>query len=66
MVSDAEIRELVVLRLEAMPENFKLSMGSAGQFDKQELIERVKSGDEVGKKVIQIQLNYLRSLKKGL
>jgi len=66
MVSEAEIRELIVLRLQAMPENFKVSIGGSGEFDKHELIERVKKGDEVGKKIIEIQLNYLRSLKKGL
>lgn len=66
MVSEAEIKELVILRLETMPEHFKLSMGGSGEFDKHELIERVKKGDEIGKKIVKIQLNYLRSLKKGL
>ncbi len=66
MISEAEIRELIVLRLQAMPENFKVSIGGSGEFDKHELIERVKKGDEVGKKIVEIQLNYLRSLKNGL
>ena len=65
MVSEAEIKELVILRLETMPENFKLSIGGAGEFDKHQLIERVKRGDEIGKKIVKIQLNYLRSLKMG-
>ena len=66
MASEAEIKELVIVRLEALPENFKLSIGGTGEFDKHELIERVKKGDEIGKKIVQIQLNYLRSLKEGL
>ena len=66
MVSEAEIKELVILRLETMPENFKVSIGGSGEFDKHQLIERVRKGDEVGKKIVKIQLNYLRSLKKGL
>lgn len=65
MVSEAEIKELVILRLETMPENFKLSIGSAGEFDKHQLIERVKRGDDIGEKIVKIQLNYLRSLKMG-
>ena len=66
MASEAEIKELVIVRLEALPENFKLSIGGTGEFDKHELIERVKKGDEIGKRIVQIQLNYLRSLKEGL
>ena len=38
MVSEAEIKELVILRLETMPENFKVSIGGSGEFYKHQLI----------------------------
>jgi hypothetical protein len=41
-------------------------MGSDGEFTKDELIRRVNLEDAVGKKIIAIQLSYLRSLKEGL
>jgi len=66
MGQDNDIRELVIVRLEAMPANVKLSIGSHGEFDKNELIESVKKGNEVGKKIIAAQLYYLRSLKRGI
>lgn len=66
MATEDDIRELVILRLETMPENFKVSIGGSGDFDKHQLIESVRKGDEIGKKIIKIQLAYLRSLKKGL
>ena len=66
MATEDDFRELVILRLETMPENFKVSIGGSGDFDKRQLIERVRKGDDIGKKIIKIQLAYLRSLKKGL
>ncbi len=66
MEQDNDIRELVIVRLESMPANVKLSIGSHGEFDKNELIERVKKGDDIGKKIIAAQLHYLRSLKRGI
>jgi len=58
-----EIVELVIARLETMPANVNLSIGDEGSFTVKDLIERVKAEDEIGKKVIELQLSYLRSLK---
>lgn len=66
MEQDKDIKQLVILRLETMPANVKISIGSHGEFGKNELIERVKKGDEIGKKIVAAQLHYLRSLKKGI
>ena len=66
MASEEEINELVIARLQSMPEEQKISVGSLGEFDKYDLIERVKKGDEVGKKIVEIELEFLRALKKGI
>lgn len=60
-----EIKELVIAKLITMPENHKVSI-SNDEFDKYELIEHVKKEDEIGKKIIKIQLNFLKRLKKGI
>ena len=65
MVSE-DIKKLVITRLQAMPPNLKLSIGKYGTFTKEELIERVQKEDEVGKLIIEMQLKYLRSFKKGI
>jgi hypothetical protein len=57
-----DIVNLVVARLEAIPSNIEISIGGDGSFTIKELIERVKKNDEVGKKIIELQLNYLQSL----
>lgn len=65
-VTDEEIRELVIARLRSFSSGKKISIGSKGEFTKEELIERVRKEDSIGKKIIQIQLSYLRSLKEGI
>jgi len=60
-----DIRKLVIARLRALPSGRKISIGSDGEYTADELIERVKKNDQVGKKIAEIQLQYLRSLKEG-
>lgn len=59
-----EITNLVVARLETIPSNVEISIGGDGNFTIKELIERVKKQDEIGKKMIDMQLAYLRSLSQ--
>lgn len=58
-----EIKDLVIARLEVLPEDTGISIGSAGEFTRDELIERVRQGDEVGQKIVEVELSYLKSLK---
>jgi len=66
MVNEDEINKLVIARISSMPENMKISIGNYGTFDKYQLIENIKKRDEIGKKVVEIQLFYLRSMKRML
>ncbi|MBL7147834.1 MAG: hypothetical protein ISS82_03345 [Nanoarchaeota archaeon] len=61
-----DLKELVIVRLETMPSNRKISIGSYGDFNKEELIKHVKEGDEVGKKIIEVELEFIRTLKEGI
>lgn len=56
-----DIINLVIARLDTIPSNIELSVGNEGSFSIDELIERVKKQDEIGKKMIEMQLAYLRS-----
>lgn len=56
--------DLVIARLQSIPNHIRLSIGTANgvqQLTKDELITHVKSGSDIGKSVVQMQLNYLRS-----
>lgn len=61
-----EIKKLVIARLEVLPADKKISIGSLGEFTRDELIEHVAKGDEIGEKITEIQLEYLRLLKEGI
>jgi len=61
-----EIKKIVIARLETLPSDKKISIGSSGEFTKEELIERVEKEDSVGKKITNIQMEFLQSLKKGI
>jgi len=63
MASDIE-KKLVLVRLETMPLDMELSLGSLGSFDKARLITEVENGSEVGELVIEVYMNYLRSFKQ--
>jgi len=65
MVDYEEIKKLVLIRLESMPSNIKVSIGSGKDLSREELIEEVKKESELGKLIIKVQLEYLRSMKKG-
>lgn len=60
------IKELVLARLEIIPSDASVSVGSMGHFSKEQLIDAVKKNDELGKKITEIQLEYLQLLKKGI
>lgn len=57
-----DITNLVIARLETIPSNIEMSIGGDGNFTVQELIERVRRQDHIGKKMIDMQMSYLRSL----
>lgn len=62
--TEEQIKELIIARLQIIPPNVGISVGSEGDFKRDELIEHVKKNDEIGKKLIEIDLNYLRTLKE--
>lgn len=60
---DEEIRKLVVARLKILSEDTMISIGSEGQFTRDELIDRVETDDDVGKKIAEVHMEWLRSFK---
>lgn len=61
-----EIIRLVTARLSTMPQEAILSIGSYGEYKRDQLIEEVEKNSEVGKKIVDIQMNYLKMLKEGI
>ena len=60
------VQELVIARLETLPSDLGISLGAEGDFSRDQMIEHVKLGDAVGRKIMDVQMNFLRSLKSGI
>lgn len=61
-----EIEELVIARLEVLPQNISISIGSEGKYTRDELIKEIRNDTPIGQKMIEIDLTYLRKLKEGI
>ncbi|MCK4649933.1 hypothetical protein KAT36_01745 [Candidatus Pacearchaeota archaeon] len=60
------LKKLVVARIEAsMSSTLKLSIGSDGSLTKNQMIEHVMGGDNIGKRIIQTHLNFMRAQATG-
>ena len=66
METTQEIIDLVIARLQNLPSNKEISIGSSPPLTKDELIKHVKKDDEIGKKMIAIEMDFLRSMKEGI
>lgn len=61
-----KIIEIVKARLSTLPPDAVLSIGSLGELKRDQIIKEVENNTEIGKKVIEVQLEYLRMLKEGI
>ena len=52
--------------LEPLPANSVISIGSNGDFTKEQIIKSVQDGDKIGRKMIEIEMSFLQSLKEGV
>jgi hypothetical protein len=60
---DEQFKELVLARLQTLPPDASISIGSTGEFDKTQLLQHVEDGDDIGQKIIEIYKEYLQALK---
>ena len=61
-----EIKELVIIRIEAqMSPNLRLSIGEKGSLDMEKMIEHVKSGDQIGKQIIDSHMKFIKAQASG-
>ena len=56
------LKKLVVTRLGAVPPDVSYSIGKYGDFTRDQLIEQVEKGTEVGKAATEMELSFLRKL----
>jgi len=62
-MTNKDTKELIIARLESMPDTFRITLGGSSSMSKADLIKHVKQNDEIGAKIITVQLNYLKRFK---
>lgn len=66
MKINEQFKELVLKRLDQMPEHIQIHVGIGGDvLDKGSLIEHVQKGDEIGLEFIKLQMEYIKASMKG-
>ena len=63
---DESVKELVLARLETLPIGAVISIGLSQELTKDELIKSVREGNEVGQKMMEIEMSFLQGLKAGV
>ncbi len=66
VLSDEEVRRLVVARLSVLSSDTIISLGSEGSFTRDQMVESVERGDSIGEKLAEIQMEWLRSFKEAV
>lgn len=59
-----DIRELVLARVMAASDDLRIAIGAI-EYTKKEMIENIKEGNEIGREIMKIQMEYLRDMAKG-
>ncbi len=59
-----DIRNLVVARIKAMPEELKISIGSS-EYTKDQLLKSTEENNELGQQVRDMHMDFVRSMASG-
>ncbi len=62
MEYDEDIKQLVKKRLSAMPPEISFSVGNHGDFSRDELILEVEKESEIGKEMIEMQIEFIKKM----
>lgn len=58
------IKELVIARINALSKDLEISVGGEN-VTREQILESVKEGNELGQEIIEMQLKFLRDVAKG-
>ncbi len=59
-----QLKKIVLARLNVMPKDISVTIGSEN-LKREELVEHVQLEDEVGKQMIEIELEFLKDMASG-
>ncbi len=63
---DSDDWRIVTERVRMMPQHVTMHIGSYGKISKQSMLDHLEKKDEVGKRIVEMQLNYLRYFSRHM
>lgn len=60
-----KLKEVVMMRISTLPSDLMLSIGNGVTLTKDEMIERIKKNDPIGKEIIETHLSFLKAVADG-
>jgi hypothetical protein len=60
-----ETKEVVIMRIESMPSNLKLSIGNNQSLTKEEMIQHVQDEDPTGRQIINSHISFMKAIARG-
>ena len=60
-----DFKRLVYVRVQALPDNAVVSIGSIGDIPKVDLLKHIEQDDEIGQKMYEVEKAFFESLKDG-
>ena len=59
---DEDIKKLIKKRLSAMSPDISFSVGGFGDFTRDQLIQEIDKGTEIGNEMIEMEVNFIRTM----
>ena len=66
MTISEEDWETVKHRVESMPSHLKLAIGGNRSLSRDDILQHLENRDEVGRRIVAMQMNYLKFFKKEM
>jgi len=61
-----QMKQIVLAKIDAqVPSNLRLFVGSTGGMNKEQIMEHVRNGDEIGREIILSHIKFLRAVANG-
>jgi len=60
-----ELKEIVIMRIEAIPSNLKLAIGNDKALTKEEMTKHVKEEDSIGMQIINSHISFMKAVARG-
>ena len=59
------LKQIVLMKIATMPENYKLSIGGGGSFNKVQIAESIDKMNDVGKQILDMEFRFIKALSRG-